>query len=598
MAQWKKVIVSGSNAELAQVTASVGISVPNLLTSNDTAAKVVVIDASGNMQTRTQGEVGSEGYSAPTDGATGDYTVGDIDKIATIHIESDGRVTAFSTEEIQNATTSVKGITQLTSATGSSSEILAATAKAVKEVRDFAADQTLTNGADDLTAAEVDQLENINSVTINNTQWGYLGGMDQGVTSTSNVNFGSITASLVSASAIHTPNLNVSGNATMAGNLVFNGVSFTETAVSSHTGSHTWGNTASDYHYFTGSITASVGITAPNIVATTLYGDGSNITNLNVSNITLQNLTDGDGITDFTYDGSATAVVSVELDGATLSKGGSGLKISDSGVGTTQLNGNSVTATKIADNAVTADKLDDGIIEGQIALGSGLASTDELLISNAGTLKRMDVSVLTTYLNDNLTFTNNSDTTYDLNQSGTTLTFSSSAASEADQTIIFAGTANEIELTGTSGNIAIGLPDNVSTPGAMTVGTNLSVTGNTILTGNLTVNGTTTTLNTANMVVEDQFIQLGEGAAAESDFGIIFGGTSGNSEQALIWNGGYNTNDGRLGITHGLAVNATSATADYYLAGVFEGTDADAATQKADHKGNIRIDNDEIYICI
>ena len=46
-----------------------------------------------------------------------------------------------------------------------------------------------------------------------------------------------------------------------------------------------------------------------------------------------------------------------------------------------------------------------GDITGQTALTSGLASTDELVLSDAGTLKRMDVSVLQSYMQSNLTFT-------------------------------------------------------------------------------------------------------------------------------------------------------------------------------------------------
>jgi len=43
-----------------------------------------------------------------------------------------------------------------------------------------------------------------------------------------------------------------------------------------------------------------------------------------------------------------------------------------------------------------------GDITGATALTSGLASTDELVLSDAGTLKRMDISVLQTYMTDNL----------------------------------------------------------------------------------------------------------------------------------------------------------------------------------------------------
>ena len=46
-------------------------------------------------------------------------------------------------------------------------------------------------------------------------------------------------------------------------------------------------------------------------------------------------------------------------------------------------------------------------ITGADALTSGLASTDELVLSDAGTLKRMDISVLQSYMQSNLSFSNN-----------------------------------------------------------------------------------------------------------------------------------------------------------------------------------------------
>ena len=47
-------------------------------------------------------------------------------------------------------------------------------------------------------------------------------------------------------------------------------------------------------------------------------------------------------------------------------------------------------------------------ITGATELASGLASTDELILSDDGVLKRMDVSVLESYMQSNLSFTNNS----------------------------------------------------------------------------------------------------------------------------------------------------------------------------------------------
>ncbi len=53
-----------------------------------------------------------------------------------------------------------------------------------------------------LTTAEINQLENINLVTISNAQWGFLGAMDQGVATTDSVEF----------AAIDVDNLNLNGN--------------------------------------------------------------------------------------------------------------------------------------------------------------------------------------------------------------------------------------------------------------------------------------------------------------------------------------------------------------------------------------------------
>ena len=58
--------------------------------------------------------------------------------------------------------------------------------------------------------------------------------------------------------------------------------------------------------------------------------------------------------------------------------------------------GTTAITTTIANDAVEAVMLNDNIISGQTELTSGLALTDELMISDAGTIKRMDVSVLRT----------------------------------------------------------------------------------------------------------------------------------------------------------------------------------------------------------
>jgi len=88
-------------------------------------------------------------------------------------------------------------------------------------------------------------------------------------------------------------------------------------------------------------------------------------------------------------------------------------KIADDAVGADQLAASAVvtasivddaiTEAKIADNAVENEHINDNVISGQTALTSGLASTDELLISDGGTIKKMDVSVITEVTDDSAT---------------------------------------------------------------------------------------------------------------------------------------------------------------------------------------------------
>ena len=74
-------------------------------------------------------------------------------------------------------------------------------------------------------------------------------------------------------------------------------------------------------------------------------------------------------------------------------------------------------ALTIAIDAVESGMLNDNIISGQTAITSGLASTDELLFSDAGTIKKMDVSVLTDYYKDlTVTETNKTLTSPKINE--------------------------------------------------------------------------------------------------------------------------------------------------------------------------------------
>ena len=70
------------------------------------------------------------------------------------------------------------------------------------------------------------------------------------------------------------------------------------------------------------------------------------------------------------------------------------------GVSTASIQADAITEAKIADDAVESEHLNNNIISGQTELAATPADTDELIISDAGTLKRIDYSYIKAGDND------------------------------------------------------------------------------------------------------------------------------------------------------------------------------------------------------
>ena len=64
--------------------------------------------------------------------------------------------------------------------------------------------------------------------------------------------------------------------------------------------------------------------------------------------------------------------------------------ITDLNVTTAKIAADAITEAKIADDAVESEHLNDNVISGQTELAAEPADTDEFLVSDAGTLKRID----------------------------------------------------------------------------------------------------------------------------------------------------------------------------------------------------------------
>ena len=270
-------------------------------------------------------------------------------------------------------------------------------------------------------------------------------------------------------------------------------------------------------------INASAAIAVSKLAASTISGVtlGSN----------LANLVDGNGIADFTYNGSTGATVTVEADGSTLSVGASGVKVADNGITGTQLN-TSVAGTGLSGGGGSALSVDYGTSAGTAAQG------------NVG--------------------------------------------------VTFAGTSNEIELTtntfstvGGGGSVTIGLPNDV------TIGNNLTVTNDAVINGDLTVRGTASFEDTINLEVADRFILLASGSASAGDGGIVIQQSAGKTGAVFAYDG---VSSARWGVDTAFNASASAYTPAAFMGAIIDidaGQSDVAAYQK---NGNIKVNAGDIFI--
>lgn len=114
---------------------------------------------------------------------------------------------------------------------------------------------------------------------------------------------------------------------------------------------------------------------------------------------------------------------------------------------------------------------------------------------------------------------------------------------------------------------------------------------NIVASGDLTVQGDITSVNTANLNVEDKVILLGSGSAEPQDTGIVFGGTGNvaNSGDAFF----YHLDTRRPAWAQNVAWDATVIEASAYIPRVF---DVDAGHAVIAERGSIKVEGEEVYI--
>ena len=351
-----------------------------------------------------------------------------------------------------------------------------------------------------------------------------------------------------------------------------------------------------------------------------------------VGTTNLPDLTDGNGIADFTYDGSATATVAVEADGSTLSVGSGGVKVADAGITATQI-ATSVAGDGLAGGAGTAlsVNVDDSSIEintdtlrvkaGGISnamIAAGAVQSASIAADAIDTVHIADDAVESAQIADNAVALGTQTTGNYVATlgSGTGVTIGSntgegssptiavdygSSANNAVQgnlTLEVLGTTNEITVTG-GGSAALGAGSRSITlalPDDVTIGQDLTVSRDLVVNRNLTVAGTASFQHTEDLDVADRFIRLASGSTTNGDGGIAVQQTAAGVTEVFA----YDSAQTRWGVTGSFDPSTNTVAPDAFMSAVVVGSGGDAAggvVAKYQKAGNMFVSaSGDIYI--
>jgi hypothetical protein len=586
MATWKKVIVSGSNAELATlnataVTASLLGNVVGDLTGTASWATNVVnvpqavsasyaISASFATQLATAQDFSITGggitATAVSFNGTGDVVLDasiDSGAVGTDELAAD----AVTNAKLADNAVETANILDLNVTTGK-----------------------LAAGAVTNAKLATDAVETLNIVDLNVT----TGKLADDAVTTAKIAAGAVGTTELAADAV--TNAKLADNAVETLNIVDANV----TNAKLENASLTLGTTE-----------IALGVTASTLAGLTLTGVDATGTFTGsfsgsfTGTTDLPDLSSGNGLTGGPYDGSSIATFAVLADGSTLSVSGTGVKVADSGitatqiatgaVGTDELAADAVTNAKLADNAVeTLNILDLNVTTGKIAddavttakIAAGAVGATELAADSVTNVKLADNAVETINIvaanvtNDKLANSSLTvgSTSIALGASATTLagltsvtstTFVGALTGNAD-TATTANTASyvaassaaqgQVTVTGTVVDLGLETTDSVTFANLAVNGSG-SFSGALVVQGDLTVNGTASFINTQDLLIEDKFVTFASGSTVATDGGFIVSQAAGNIGQAFAFQSGT----GRWGVESGVAYNATSITPDAYV---------------------------------
>jgi hypothetical protein len=599
MAQWKKVLVSGSIAELSHLTASNGVKFYGLPTSNGTTP--LVIDQFGVIATGSA-YAPAVGGNNPTVGGTSLAS-----NVAIIGVDNTSLIqTASSTQNVDFNTANLKNITELTASkaifntialsgsfdgTGSSANLFdisfSSTESAALTIPsttlstiDFKPKITLSDVPGGSNETKVLMLDSSNQIITRSS--GDIGGVTS-VAGGDNLNVNQTTANVTvnldsNLSGIGSASIDriiVSTDITSSGNLFF-------------TSSDTNKRYRIDFakvQKADGTLELSSGsleITASGLqVSGNVDLDG--VLSFNGFNFTDSAVVVRSGSTQ-AGSGSEGAEVqgtfhqftgSVLITGSNLTLVGGTLTIpNNAGDGTINV------ASVLADTATATNVVTNGTFNSAI---SSIGTVTQSLLASITSIGTVTSSLLSSITTIGVTtqsllssITSIGTVTSSLLTSITSIgTVTESLLTSTNALNIFSGsiTSSVQELINFSGSISQSIQfdsnNNVNILNNLTVTKDLTVTENLIVNKNLTVNGTTTTFNTNNLAVEDRFIILGSGSSQMDDnldVGIIFESGSQNGSGLGLF---FDQSANRLAIGKNLNNIDFTASADGDLGTAF-----------------------------
>ena len=365
-------------------------------------------------------------------------------------------------------------------------------------------------------------------------------------------------------------------------------------------------------------------------------------------------LTDGSGITDFSFDGSSAATVSVQVSGSTLEAGANGVRVADSGITSFQISSSAVSSSGAlfgGGGTKLGVQVDGNTIEvsgGSLSVVTGGLPTSSLATSSftlgdtvvdlgdtKTTLNKLNLTAVTasgqlsgsfsgsfegdgsglTGIASSLQYTASlgsgsvnlktqafnilAGEGLDTSGSNNTITISGEDATTTNKGIAsfdssdFQVSSGAVSLANSLSIPTMSIGEDLTVGLDATVNQDLTVTRNAVVQGDLTVQGTASFQHEDNLNVADRFIRLASGSTTNGDGGIAIQQTApGNTELF-----GFDYNANRWGFTSSFDPGAGSGFVPKSFVTAIANNNSLSGSSTFQAVGNMYVDeNGDIYI--